>query len=685
MISNFKLVLDISPFANTVFFLHKELLINLAKNYADYLFFEKSISKEKQHLALKHLVANESDREAYETRILDQASLSNLDQSFLFLSLSDIVIVNKELQELECKKGMLLSSSDEDELLQKINACYSNKIDLILSDFLPDEILLSLPKDIVGWDYFLEKFMFLGPVCDFTPKYKTNCDLETKTILLLFNLQKTNRHAAHELVLVDAFLKSKAFKAINIGEIGSIELLREEISSCASVISIVNDQAIFHQIHTFCKLSGKEHFSWETCPLSPIRFLHSEQGHPHLIEGLDRFKESSLREKINLIIKAKATSAKGIFVEPEKSHRLSSKYYVDKLDKFLSNEKLSGLEETYNSNHNYSESTPFISLQTPPKSHSSFIKWAKGPIAERISIKILEGNLPAELKQNEEFHKVFLNALVKHIFAAATFLNEKGTWPCLFLSKSIDLDGISKSLEESLIELLKLPNFRSENNLYLHKQAVWSDFFIFDLLNPKKRRMHQNFLQLGEKYIDLAIRSGHSGKGDFAWLILFHLYQDKGNKALEILDSQKYGFDDNFIQVLRISAIQVLWSIGDENLAKETIQKYRFSFEVSSASDLLTFSIFAALTDCWEIAKESYELLFKKRPHIFLNETQLKPRNFWLYQALVYKKVGNHELYNSFLRKAEEVDDYWNLQKILIERKILSHKNQKEIIPIFEH
>jgi hypothetical protein len=56
-----------------------------------------------------------------------------------------------------------------------------------------------------------------------------------------------------------------------------------------------------------------------------------------------------------------------------------------------------------------------------------------------------------------------------------------------------------------------------------------------------------------------------------------------------------------------------------------------------------------------------------------------------LLQALVYQKVGNTEYYESFLRKAEEVDDYWHLQKILLERRIIPDESQKESIPSFVH
>ena len=118
-------------------------------------------------------------------------------------------------------------------------------------------------------------------------------------------------------------------------------------------------------------------------------------------------------------------------------------------------------------------------------------------------------------------------------------------------------------------------------------------------------------------------------------------------------------------------------------LARATMESHTLSYEFFSNRDLLLYAILSALTGCWEKAGESYRMIFEKNPNIFLKENLLKPRNFWLMQALVYKKIGQTDYYKSFLRKAEEIDPYWNLHKFLLGREIVPEETPRDCVPLF--
>ena len=688
MIGNTKLVLDATPIANDEFSFHDELFTFLAGNFADFIFCSSSVSEKKRQDTLLKLRESVEEGRTDQLCLLGTADSVELSQNDLLLSLSSKAVLNQELLQLGCKKAVLLSLSDKSSLQERINFCHSNEVDLILADFLPDEVDYDLTGNNNAWNYFLDNFLFLGPLYDSLQTVNSGNAQSQESVLLIIDSesQQLSGQTAQSSI-VNALNKAKGFDVLDVSKLhdpNMLSTLRQKIVTSSGVVSLFDDPGLFHQVHTISQFSGKHHFLWGKCSLSPIRFLHTGQLHPLLLEGVDSLREISQREKITRAINAANVPLQKIVLEENQQSKFTSNHYIEKLQNWLLTRKVSGIEECYKGNSSDSGSLASPSKGTVEWPILHMTKWAQGPLAGTISNKIVVDQLHPELKVNDELLKLTSDSLVEMVCFSAPHLDPRGDWLYSFLNKLLSKEGMSEKLEKLFVAFLENPILSNRHHFATLRSAIWPIAMWFDLLNPEKRKPLQDFLLLGENFSKMELRQNKSNESPFAWLLLFLLYQKKEQEALELLDSNKFGFNEKFIQQQRLTAIQVLWFIGSEDLAKETMESNKASFEFLSNRDLLLYSILAALTNCWAQAKDSYQLLFQKSPQIFSKANLLKPRNFWLLQALVYKKVGNSKYYESFLKKAEEVDIYWDRQKVLIEREIPLVEDIKDVVPFFD-
>ena len=160
MIGDTKLVLDATPIANDEFSFHDELFTFLAGNFADFIFCSSSVSEKKRQDALLRVRESVGEGRANQLCLLGKADSIELSQNDLLLSLSSKAALNHELLQLGCKKAFLLSFSDKSSLQERINFCHSNEVDLILADFLPDEVDYDLTGNNNAWNYFLNNFLY---------------------------------------------------------------------------------------------------------------------------------------------------------------------------------------------------------------------------------------------------------------------------------------------------------------------------------------------------------------------------------------------------------------------------------------------------------------------------------------------------------------------------------------------
>lgn len=688
MIGNAKLFIDVTPLVRKEICTHGDLLLDLAKNYADAFYLSDSI-KDSTELEELSTLLESTQGESKNPTFLGLEDLRKIAPDEIFLSFSNNALLDENFLKLACRKSFLLSISDDRTTLeQKIKACHQNEIELIMADFLPDEISWESFVKSPSFGYFLDKFIFLGPAFA-ASSLESNIGKasDSAKILLIIDSKSCSgqEHKSISPTLLSALRKSNHFEALDISDSHG-ELLAEiksKIIARAAVVSSHENLSILHHVHLICGFIGKPHFIWAEGSFSPIRFLFAGQSNPLFDKGFNAMKGISLRQQITLVLKAvDDPNAEQTASPKDKSERFSSHIYAEKISRWLSSGVFEGLEECYRDSA-LDSGSPHPSLVDGTWPTSVFSKWAQGPFAPKVSDLILKRHLHPELKQDEELLESTRIALIESVFCYSPHLNNGAGWPHAFLSKATCVDEVQERLESLLTFMLNKPDFQNAYHLNTLRAAIWPYRFFASLLNPEQLKESQSYLHLGERFLRMEISAKGLSESPFSWLLLFLLYQEKSKEALALLDEHSSKLNDSFVQGQVLTSIQVLWLIGDEDLASATMESHNFSYKFFSDRDLLLCSILSALTGCWEKAEESYRLISEKNPDIFLRENLLKPRNFWLLQSLVYKKVGNSDLAQSFLSKAKEIDPYWGLHMSLLDRDVSSDDANRDCVPQF--
>jgi len=691
MIGDSALILDTTPLANGKYCLHEELLVALAHDHADAFFFNESVPIEKQNDVLAFLKSNFGQSEHMQNPLLmGKKDLEKLKPDDIFLSLCPKIEFDEYYMQFACKKALYISYPKDDCFEKQLKLFEDFKVDLILTDFLPDEIEVESFQNIEGWEYFINHFLYLSPTINIQSKPLIKSSNNSAKILLIVdnNIESRRKETINQHSLVTVLRKSDEIDFIDISKGINSQYhicLKQDIASSTSIISWLNEPGTFHQIHLICQFTGKVHHHLGNCPLSPIRFLYSGLDQPHFLKHITSTSNTSIRYKVNDIIKRKKIKSGNRIPDEKSLNRLSCEYLINKIINRISLNEFSSLENCYRSDTTKTSVHQPVHYENIDFESSSFSTWIRNPIAPIIATKIVKEELNNKLNFDYDLFLDTTTLLTKSISTISSYIKIGKYWSFDFLNNALEIDIIADNLKKYLHDLKHQQNALEGLNYNTLRRGIWSNSFFHTLLDPEKRKKFTKLLEFGEELESNNKKEGNLTKDSFAWLLIFLLYQNKTQKALNLLNDYDRIFDDCFAHENRISSMLILWLIDNEEIARKMVEEYQIPEDFSHYQSILVHAIVSALTGCWDKAELSYNRIHETMPNIFIKKDWIRPRNLFLMQAIVYQKVGNKDYFELFLEKAIQDNPYWYIQKILLDRKIQVNKSKESIIPLFTH
>jgi hypothetical protein len=683
MIQNKKLIIDITNCNKDIFSCNKLFFKELICNYADKIYIDDSLHRLSNFENVEFLENIFDVKINMSIIISSKEELNNLNGDDIYFKLCYYDTFDKGFEDLKCKKIFYLNYSNESSFINEINFIYKIKVDLILTNFLPDELPYHFDWLNNSAKYFLNNFQFIDheyfPCSGFSQSKK----MEIRNGLIIFDSTSTVlNHKTDNLILKT--LENAGYKKLDISSTETLslfKLLQKMIVKSKVVISTIQNPSVNQIIGSVCELYGSKNISLNTCITSPLRFLISGQEKPIISEGY--FHENnniSIRQKILNIIRNDPSIKKEPNI-PASKNIYNKSNFIHKFENRITGFKISSIEQIY-SYHSVRNKNQNVGIKLEKLPENNFPAWFNNPFAEIILERICHNNLNSPKLFDEVQAKKISEDLIQLLCLNIPNLVHND-WHYRFLSKLASNDDMAKMLEKIFISLFQKQTFVNADNISTFRLSVWPFDMWFDLLNQEKRVSLQGLLKLGEKFMLYHLKKDSKFISSVSWLLLFLLYQGKVDDALSFIDNNKLNLDNSFIDKNRIQVIQTLWCMGNEESAKKVILEYDYVLERLTHTDLLIYAIFTALSSCWEQAELAYSILHKVNPTIFHNNENLLPRNFWLYQAIVYKKVGNTSGFCSFINKAELIDKYWTKQKVLLDRHITIDKKFYDFVPLF--
>ena len=125
MLGNYKLIIDITPLAKKEFLLQQNIFEKLIFEHSNLLSFECNISNESKNKCIQNLKSKNKAFAAKNIDVLELQELSSLGDDYLYLSFSHDTLLHTNLDFINCKKAILLSSSFDINHTNKIEYCFS--------------------------------------------------------------------------------------------------------------------------------------------------------------------------------------------------------------------------------------------------------------------------------------------------------------------------------------------------------------------------------------------------------------------------------------------------------------------------------------------------------------------------------------------------------------------------------
>lgn len=683
MIQNKKLIIDITNCNKDNYFCNKLFFKELICNFADKIYISDSLHGLRNFENVEFLENIFNIKINRSIIFSSKKELYDLNEDDLYLNLCYYDTFDKGFEDLKCKKIFYLNYSNEDSFINEINLIYKIKVDLILTNFLPDELPYHFDWLNNSAKYFLNNFQFIDheyfPCSEFIQSKK----MEMRNGLIIFDSTSTVLNHKTDNIILKTLenVGYEKFDISNTETLNLFKLLQKNIVKSKVVISTIRNPSLNQIIGLVCGLYGSKNISLNTCITSPLRFLINEQENPIISESnFYENNDKSIRQKLYNIIR-NDPSIKKEFNTPASKNIHNKSNFIYKFENRITGFKISSIEQIY-TNHSVRYKSQNVGIKLEKLPENNFSAWFNNPFAVIILERICHNNLNSPKLFDELQAKKISEDLIQLLcFNIQNLVNND--WFYRFLGKLASNDDMAKMLDKIFISLFQKQIFVNADNISTFRLSIWPFDMWFDLLNQEKRESLQGLLKLGEKFMLYHLKKDSKLISSVSWLLLFLLYQGKVDDALSFIDNNKLSLDNSFIVKNRIQVIQNLWCMGNEESAKKVILEYDYVLEKLTHTDLLIYAIFSALTSCWEQAELAYSILHKVKPTIFHNNENLLPRNFWLYQAIVYKKVGNLSGFSSFINKAELIDKYWTNQKVLLDRHITIEKKFYNFVPLF--